>query len=104
MRVHELEESKDFYHDYQLIKDHYKVSFLAPHKDIGLKLILTTNQQLLVAGFNKIGLDKIGPAELTCKIHIGDILTAVDHIDYYELGPERFIDSVSVYEHDKKVN
>ena len=103
MRDKVLGESRDFVPESLFLKDHYIVSFLAPHKDIGLKLVLTQDQQLLVVGFNKVNNDQIGPAELTRQIHIGDILTSVDHIDYYKLGPEKFIDSVSFYEHDKEV-
>ena len=84
--------------------NHYIVEFLAPF-GIGLKLTLTKENELLVSGFNPIdNSDRMGPAEACGSIRVGDILAGVNHLILYELGPMKFADAVSQYDHDKTVS
>lgn len=94
-------ESKEVTSD---VINHYIVEFLAPF-GIGLKLTLTKDNELLVAGFNPIDNNgRMGPAEACGSMLVGDILAGVNHLILYELGPMKFADVVSKYDHDKNVS
>lgn len=101
-KIREVLEVDDFDVEWNPKKNHFQVSFYAPN-DIGLKLALTKDNELVVVGFNDLPDGSMGPAEACGAIRTGDILSRVNHIDLVKLGSRQFVQSVSGFTHDKTV-